>query len=202
MMSSLEAPAGTMGYTFSKASVRKSMTTGRSSIPLAFSMAGATSSARLHPEPDAAHGLGPLDVVGEVGRQVDLGVALLVEQLLPLAHHAQVGVVQDGHLDGDALGRGGDELLGRHLEAAVAVDGPHHLVGPAHLGPDGGGHGEAHGARAAGVDPRVGVVERQYCDAHIWCWPTPDTTMVSSGVTSRSVSTTYWGLSAPPSSWS
>src|SRR3984957_9687153 len=43
-MASLEAPAGTIGNTFSKASVRKSMTTGRSSIWFALSMAGATSS--------------------------------------------------------------------------------------------------------------------------------------------------------------
>ena len=54
---------------------------------------------------------------------------------------------------------GGDQLLGGHLEAAVAVDGPHHAVGPADLGPDGGGHGEAHRAEAARVHPRVGVVE-------------------------------------------
>ena len=44
MMSSLEAPAATIGKTFSKASVRKSMTTGRSSTELALSMAVATSS--------------------------------------------------------------------------------------------------------------------------------------------------------------
>src|SRR6185437_2532301 len=43
-MSSLDAPAGTIGKTFSRASVRKSTTTGRSSTLLAFSMAGATSS--------------------------------------------------------------------------------------------------------------------------------------------------------------
>ncbi len=43
-MSSLEEPAATMGNTFSKASVRKSMTTGRSSTLLALSMADATSS--------------------------------------------------------------------------------------------------------------------------------------------------------------
>src|ERR1035438_10801340 len=44
MMSSLEAPAATIGKTFSKASVRKSMTTGRSSMSLALSMAESTSS--------------------------------------------------------------------------------------------------------------------------------------------------------------
>ena len=44
-MSSLDAPAGTIGNTCSIESVRKSITTGRSSISLAFSMAGVTSSA-------------------------------------------------------------------------------------------------------------------------------------------------------------
>ena len=114
---------------------------------------------RLDPDADAAHRLGPLHVVGQVGRQVHLGVALVVEHLLPLAHHAEVGVVEDGDLDRDALGRRGDQLLRGHLEAAVAVDRPHHAVGPADLGADGGRHREAHGAEPAGVDPRVGVVE-------------------------------------------
>src|SRR5207248_8763220 len=41
MMSSLLLPAGTIGKTFSELSVRKSMTTGRSSISLAFWMAAA-----------------------------------------------------------------------------------------------------------------------------------------------------------------
>jgi hypothetical protein len=37
-------PAGTIGYTFSRLSVRKSMTTGRSSMAFALSMVGCTSS--------------------------------------------------------------------------------------------------------------------------------------------------------------
>ena len=44
---------------------------------------------------DATHRLGPLDEVGQLGRQVDLAVALVVEHLLPLADHAEVAVVQD-----------------------------------------------------------------------------------------------------------
>ena len=159
MMSSFDAPAGTIGKTFSKASVRKSTTTGRSSIELALSIAVATSSGDSTRMPDASHRLGPLDVVGEVGREVDLRVALLVEHLLPLADHAEVGVVEDGDLDRDAFGTGRDQLLRGHLEAAVAVDGPDHLVGSADLGPDGRGDGESHGPEPAGVDPRVGVVE-------------------------------------------
>jgi hypothetical protein len=56
-MSSLDEPAATIGYTFSKASVRKSTTTGRSSMELAFSMAGPTSSgvsARMPTHPMAS----------------------------------------------------------------------------------------------------------------------------------------------------
>ena len=114
---------------------------------------------RLDPHADAAHRLGPHLVVGQVGRQVHLGVALLVEHLLPLADHAEVGVVEDRDLDRDALGRRGHELLRGHLEAAVAVDGPHHAVGPADLGADRRRHREAHRAEAARVHPRVRVVE-------------------------------------------
>src|SRR5207302_9026651 len=44
MMSSFDPPAGTIGYTFSKESTRKSMTTGRSSTLLALSTALSTSS--------------------------------------------------------------------------------------------------------------------------------------------------------------
>ena len=148
------APSGTPSRA---QSVRKSMTTGRSSISFAFSIAGCDLLGRLDADADAAHRLGPLHVVGQVGRQVHLAVALLVEHLLPLADHAEVGVVEDRDLDRDALGRGGDQLLRGHLEAAVAVDRPHHAVGPADLGADRRRHREAHRAEAAGVDPRVGV---------------------------------------------
>ena len=159
MMSSFDAPAGTIGNTFSRLSVRNSITTGRSSMSFALSMAGCTSSGDFDPDADASHRLGPHLVVGQVGRQVHLAVALLVEHLLPLAHHAEVRVVEDGDLDRDALRRRGHQLLRGHLEAAVAVDGPHHAVGAADLGADRGRHREAHRAEPAGVDPRVGMVE-------------------------------------------
>src|SRR6185369_16171109 len=45
MMLSLDPPAGTIGYTFSRQSVRKSITTGRSSTSFAFSIVVTTSSA-------------------------------------------------------------------------------------------------------------------------------------------------------------
>ena len=39
-----------------------------------------------------------------------VGVALAVEQGLPLAHHAQRRVVHDRHLDGDVVEGAGDQL--------------------------------------------------------------------------------------------
>src|SRR5579862_6881644 len=123
------------------------------------------------PDALAAVGLGQLDEVGDTGAgrllrlggavQVGVGVALVVEQRLPLPDHAEAAVVDDGDLDRDALDGAGGQLLVGHLEAAVAVDGPHGSLRAAHLGAHGGGHGEAHGAQPAGVDPgtRVLVVD-------------------------------------------
>jgi hypothetical protein len=52
--------------------------------------------------------------------------------------------------------------------------------------PSGRRHREAHRAQTARVDPRRGFSNCQNCDAHIWCWPTPDTTIVSSSPRSQS----------------
>src|SRR5215813_9064060 len=88
-----------------------------------------------------------------------LGVALVVEQLLPLPDHAEEAVVEDQHLDRQALDRAGSELLRGHLEAAVAVDRHDQLTWPANLGAHGGGYGEAHRSCAARVDPAAGPGE-------------------------------------------
>src|SRR6476620_11449417 len=40
----------------------------------------------------------------------------------------------------------------------------------------------------------------QYCEDHIWCWPTPDTRIVPGGALSRSCSRQNCGLSASPGS--
>ena len=71
----------------------------------------------------------------------------------------QVRVVEDRDLDGDAFDSCGHEFLGRHLEAPVPVDAPHGAVGPAHLGADGRGQAESHGAGSTGVDPGAGLLE-------------------------------------------
>ena len=114
---------------------------------------------RVDAEAHAAHRLGPLHVVRQVRREVHLAVALLVEELLPLPHHAEVRVVQDRDLHRDLLGGRGHQLLRGHLEAAVAVDGPHRLLRAADLGADRRGHREAHRAETTRVDPRVRVLE-------------------------------------------
>src|SRR5271165_6593041 len=107
-------------------------------------------------------GLGELHEVGDAGAgqlplrrpvQVGVGVALVVEQRLPLPDHAQAAVVDDRHLDRDALDGAGGQLLVRHLEAAVPVDGPHGGVRAAGLGAHRGRYGEAHRAEPARVDP-------------------------------------------------
>src|ERR1700761_1555755 len=94
----------------------------------------------------------------QVGRgagpaQVGVGVALAVEQGLPLADHAEGAVVDDGDLDRDALQGAGGQLLVWHLQAAVAGDRPRAGVPLADLGPHRGRGRLAHGARATGVQP-------------------------------------------------
>src|SRR6266536_2306100 len=101
-------------------------------------------------QPDAAVGLGELDIVGDLGAELDVGVPLVVEQLLPLAHHAEEAVVEDQDLDRQLLDRAGGEFLRGHLEAAIAVDRDHQLAGPANLGAHRGRDGESHRAEAAG----------------------------------------------------
>src|SRR5579875_3982563 len=98
----------------------------------------------LAAQPHAAVGLGQLDEVRHpgaalgaltlAGMQVGVRVALVVEQRLPLPHHAEVAVVDDGHLHRDSLQGAGGEFLVGHLEAAVTVDRPHARLRAAHLG--------------------------------------------------------------------
>src|SRR3954470_16391948 len=72
-------------------------------------------------------GLGELDEVGRLPH-VDVRVAVVPEQLLPLAHHAQVAVVDDHDLDRDPVLDAGRELLGVHLHRPVAGDADHRLL--------------------------------------------------------------------------
>ena len=105
-----------------------------------------------------AVGLRQLDEV-RVLAHVDLAVALVPEQLLPLADHAQVPVVHDEHLDRDLLLGAGGELLHVHLHRAVAGDADDGVVRTPHLSAHRRRQPEAHRAQAAGVDPPAGPGE-------------------------------------------
>ena len=115
----------------------------------------------LGPEADGAEGLGELHVVGDLGVQVRLREALVVEQLLPLAHHAEPAVVHDGDDDRDVVDDRRRELLQRHLEAAVAVDADDGRLGPAELGAERGREAEAHRAEPARGDEAAAAVDVQ-----------------------------------------
>ena len=57
--------------------------------------------------------------------QIRLGIVALVEQLLPLPHHAQIFVVHDHQLDGQSKPVYGGQFLNIHLESAVAGNAQH-----------------------------------------------------------------------------
>ena len=83
-------------------------------------------------------------------RELDLREALLEEHVLPLAHHAEVAVVDDHDHDRQPLHRRRRQLLGGHLEAAVAVDADDLRVRTRRLGADRRRQAVAHRAEAAG----------------------------------------------------
>ena len=105
-----------------------------------------------------AVGFAEFDEVG-VAEQIDAAFAVVEEQLLPLADHAEVAVVEDDDFDGQLVNGGGGQFKQGHLEAAVARDGGNDFVWAGELSADGGGETEAHGAGTAGAEPMVaGVV--------------------------------------------
>src|SRR5215203_1714366 len=84
-----------------------------------------------------------------------LGVAAVVEELLPLADHPEVAVVQDGDLYVQAELPDGGELLDVHLDAAVAGDDPDRLVRIGERHAHRRRQREAHRAEAAAGDVAV-----------------------------------------------
>ena len=66
----------------------------------------------------------------KVGGAVRVGLreASAVEQLLPLAHHAEHRIVHNEHDDGQVVGLHGDQLVEVHVEAAVAREQEYALV--------------------------------------------------------------------------
>src|SRR6478672_146027 len=110
---------------------------------------------RLDGEPGTAVGLGELRVRGHLVRQVRLREPLVVEHLLPLAHHAEPAVVDEDDDDRQPLEGRGRELLAGHLEAAVAVDADDGRVGARRLRADRGRDAVAHRPQAARRDERA-----------------------------------------------
>src|SRR5665648_604826 len=111
---------------------------------------------RVTAQSHASVGLRQLDEVRHpnllvAGVKVGVGVALVVEQGLPLADHAQARVVDDRDLDRDLVDDAGRQLLVGHLETAIAVDGPDGALWLGDLGSHGGRHREAHRAQPTRV---------------------------------------------------
>src|SRR5579884_366787 len=96
----------------------------------------------------------------EVIRAADrrFGVAAAVEELLPLANHAEVAVVQDDDLEIETEIGDGGELLDVHLDAAVAGHDPDITFRRADLHAHRGGKGESHSPETTGGDVGIGVV--------------------------------------------
>ena len=88
----------------------------------------------LRSEPDRVEGLGQLHEIGDCV-QIGRRVPALVEEILPLAHHAVKVVVEDEDLDRQLVDDRGGHLLHVHLEAAVARDAEHQLVAEGRLRP-------------------------------------------------------------------
>ena len=102
-------------------------------------------------------GSGQLAEVG-VAEEVDTGLAVVEEEFLPLANHAEVVVVENHDLDGELVNLCGGQFEESHLETSVTGDGDNTLVGLGELGADGSGEAEAHGAGSSGGKPVVGLV--------------------------------------------
>ena len=82
-------------------------------------------------------------------------MAPVIEQRLPLAHHTQRRVVDNGHFDRDFVDGAGGQFLVGHLETTIPIDSPHQPIGLGNLSPHGCWHGIAHGPCTARVQPGV-----------------------------------------------
>ena len=150
-MSSAAAPAGIIGKHCSAGSTRTSITTGRPQLERLLERRPQLL-LLVHGDPDRSVGLCELRVVGHRLGEVDVRAAAVEEHVLPLGDHPQVAVVEEQDDDREVVEDGGDELLGGHLEAAVAVDADHRRLGPRRLGADRGRDPVAHRPEPAGGD--------------------------------------------------
>ena len=82
-----------------------------------------------------------------------------MQQFLPLAHHAHIFVVEDEDLHRKAILHRRGHFLHVHEDRGLARDVDDQRLGMGHLHADGGGQAIAHGAKAAGGHPAVGLLE-------------------------------------------
>src|SRR5690554_436150 len=82
-----------------------------------------------------------------------------VVEVLPLANHAQRGIIEVDDLDSAPELLTGGKLLHHHLEAALTGNTDHVFVGEVLLDAHGGGEAKAHGAKPARGNEAVGLVE-------------------------------------------
>ena len=137
-------PAGIIGKMFCSSAISNQMSAGPSTA-CAARIAVVDLVRRPGPEGRDAEGVGELGEVrpGQAGRVV----VARVDDLLPLADHPELLVVEQRDLDRDVVRDEGHQLLERHLEAAVAGDRPGLAVRPAERRAHRRRHGEAHRAR-------------------------------------------------------
>ncbi len=148
-------PAGTIGMTHSSGSTRKSMITGLG-VSRACRITGSNFLGLRSPEAHRPVGLGQFD---KSGAPWGGAVAPFIKELLPLAHHAQVGVVQDGDFHRQFIFHYRDQFLDVHLDAAVAGDVDNRGPGFGHLHPHGRGEAVTHDPQAAGGHQPSGLIE-------------------------------------------
>ena len=156
-ISLIAPPAGTIGYTFSDGETLTFSRYGPGSRTASSSARGISATLStvrpLNPYAPASFSAS--------GKQLKLHLAqaIVVEKRLPLAHHPEIAVVHDNDLDGQRVIGDGCQFGNRHLEAAIADNGKHELVGPRKLCADRGRQTKAHGAQSAGIDPQPRLVE-------------------------------------------
>ena len=139
MRSDRPLPAGIIGKTFCVSAISNQTSAGPSMRLGGPDRVVDLVGSRGLPGGDAER-LGELQVVGP--EQVGRVVVARVDDLLPLADHPELLVVEQRDLDRDLVLDERHQLLERHLEAAVAGDRPGLLVGPAER--------RAHGRPATG----------------------------------------------------
>src|SRR5580704_1968810 len=81
-----------------------------------------------------------------------------VEKFLPLPHHAQIAVVDNGNLDVKTLLRDRGQFSHRHLKSAVASHDPNFRIRPGELRADRGGQSETHCAQTTGGNQRARLI--------------------------------------------